>query len=71
MKSKELVAKEGYWLTLAKVQEGESRNFWKRLYPAKSLTEDDFTQWSDEQKAKWEEEHPAPSPDDDVEPNKE
>ena len=67
MKNKELVAKEGYWLTLAKVEEGESRSFWKRLYPASSLSEQDFVEWSDEEKSAWEKEHPQEIPEHDIE----
>lgn len=62
MKNKELVAQEGYWLTLAKIEEGEIRNFWKRLYPAASLSEQDFVEWSDEEKSAWEREHPQEIP---------
>ena len=54
----ELIAKDGFWLTQANLENEAERNFWKRLYPARSLTAEDFTEWSDEQKAKWEREHP-------------
>lgn len=54
----ELIAKEGYWLTQANLENEEERNFWRRLYPAHSLTTEDFAEWSDEQKAEWEREHP-------------
>ena len=53
----EIIAKEGMWLTQANINEGEIRGFWKRLYPAISLTKDDFAEWSDEQKQEWETEH--------------
>lgn len=55
----EIIAKEGMWLTQAYLNEGEIRSFWKRLYPAISLTKDDFVEWSDEQKQEWETEHKA------------
>ena len=54
----ELVAKDGYWLTQANLENEAERNFWRRLYPAYSLTAEDFTEWSDEQKEEWEAEHP-------------
>ena len=54
----ELIAKEGYWLTEANLENEAERNFWRRLSPAYSLTAEDFTEWSDEQKAQWEAEHP-------------
>jgi len=54
----ELIAKEGYWLTQANLENEEERNFWRRLYPAHSLTAEDFTEWSNSQKAEWEREHP-------------
>lgn len=55
----ELIANEGHWLTQKNLSDEWERMFWKRLYPAASLTEDDFEQWSDEQKALWEAEHPV------------
>ena len=54
----ELIAKEGYWLTQANLENEEERNFWRRLYPARSLTSEDFTEWSNSQKVEWEREHP-------------
>lgn len=51
----EIIATEGMWLTQANLNEGDIRGFWKRLYPAKSLTKDDFVEWSDAEKEKWEE----------------
>lgn len=55
----EIIANEGYWITQKHLSDEWERGFWKRLYPAESLAEDDFEQWSDEQKAQWEAEHPA------------
>lgn len=46
----ELVAQEGFWLTQKTLRNNEQRGFWKRLYPAVSLTADDFEEWTDEQK---------------------
>jgi len=54
----ELIAKDGYWLTQANLENEAERNFWSRLSPAYSLTAEDFTEWSEEQKAEWEREHP-------------
>ena len=54
----EIIAKEGHWLTQTELKDGEQRQFFRRIYLAVSLTEDDFTEWSDEQKAQWEAEHP-------------
>ncbi len=54
---KELIASEGKWLTQANLENEEERIFARRLYPAVSLTEADFTEWTDAQKAEWEEEH--------------
>lgn len=50
------------WLTQATLDNESERGFWKRLSPAYSLTEADFTQWTDAQKAEWEEEHKEPEP---------
>ena len=54
----EIIAQEGMWLTQANLVNESERGFWKRLFLAVSLTSADFTEWSDEQKAQWEEEHP-------------
>ena len=54
---KEIVASKGHWLTQATLQNEEERGFWKRLYPAFSLSEADFTEWTDEQKEHWEQQH--------------
>ena len=53
----ELNATQGMWLTQATLKEDEQRGFWKKMYLAYSLTEADFTQWTDKQKSAWEEEH--------------
>lgn len=45
------------WLTQATLEDETQRGFWKRLTPAYSLSESDFTQWSDEQKTEWEEQY--------------
>ena len=50
----EIIAQEGKWLTQANLDHEQERIFAKRLYPAASLSEADFTQWTDEQKADWE-----------------
>ena len=53
----ELTAKEGMWLTQATLENEEKRGFWKRLYPAASLTPADFRDATEEEKAAWEAEH--------------
>lgn len=53
----ELIAREGYWLTQANLNENEQRGFWKRMFLAVSLSENDFTEWDNEQKSQWEAEH--------------
>lgn len=53
----EIIAQEGMWLTQANLKEDEQRGFWKKMYLAYSLTEVDFTQWTDEQKEQWEKQH--------------
>lgn len=58
----ELNATQGMWLTQANLKEGETRGFWKKMYLAYSLTQDDFTEWTDEQKQQWEAEHPVEEP---------
>ena len=50
----ELIANEGYWLTQKVLENEANRGFWKRLYPAHSLSAEDFDQWTDAQKAEWE-----------------
>lgn len=54
---KELIASDGKWLTQANLENEDERIFARRLYPAVSLTEADFTQWTDAQKAQWQEAH--------------
>lgn len=58
----ELIANEGYWLTQKNLEDEKERGFWKRMYLAYSLTEADFTEWTDEQKSSWEAEHAEPKP---------
>jgi len=53
----EIIAQEGMWLTQATINNDNERGFWKRMHLAYSLTENDFIQWTDEQKSAWEEEH--------------
>lgn len=54
----ELIAKDGHYITQANLENEGERNFWSRLTLAKSLTPEDFTEWSDSEKAEWEREHP-------------
>lgn len=58
----ELTANENMWLTQAVLENEEERGFWKRMHLAYSLTENDFTQWTDEQKQRWESDHPIEDP---------
>lgn len=58
----EMKAKDGMWLTQATIANEEERLFVKRITLAHSLTAEDFTEWSDEQKAEWEREHPQEEP---------
>lgn len=53
----ELNATQGMWLTQVTLKGDEQRGFWKKMYLAYSLTQDDFTEWTDEQKSAWEKEH--------------
>lgn len=53
----EIIAQEGMWLTQANLINESKRGFWKRLYPAISLTANDFVEWTTEQKEQWELEH--------------
>lgn len=53
----EIIAQEGKWLTQANLEHEQERTFFKRCFPADGLTSADFAQWTDEQKAQWEEAH--------------
>lgn len=50
-------AKKNNWLTQAILNEGEQRLFVREVSGFGDL-EERFTEWSDEQKAQWDEEHP-------------
>lgn len=50
-------AKKNKWLTQAILNEGEQRLFVMEVSGFGDL-EERFTEWSDEQKAQWDEEHP-------------
>ena len=50
-------ANNGYWLTQAELIDGETRCFWRKVSGYGDI-ENLFTEWSDEQKAEWEKEHP-------------
>lgn len=54
---KERIAKAGFWLTQATLAENEERQFWTKVSGYGDL-DNLFTEWSDEQKAEWEREHP-------------
>lgn len=58
MNGKELIARDGCWLTQKHLSNEWDRGFWKRLYLAVSITEDDFVEWTDGQKEQWKTEHP-------------
>lgn len=62
---KEIKAKDGCWLTQASLREGDKRGFWSRLFPACSLTEADFVEWTDAERQAWEAGHPD-EPDDEI-----
>lgn len=50
-------ASEGMWLTQSQLTEEEGRIFVKEVAGYGDL-DNLFTEWSDEQKTQWEEEHP-------------
>lgn len=54
---KERIAKAGFWLTQANLAENEERQFWTKVSGYGDL-DNLFTEWSEEQKAEWEREHP-------------
>ena len=54
----ELIAQKGKWLTQANLENETDRDFYKRIHLAHSLTAEDFVQWTDAAKARWEDEHP-------------
>ena len=60
---KERIANEGMWLTQATLENEDDRHFVKKVCGFGDLSVL-YTQWSDDQKAKWEEEHPEPLPED-------
>lgn len=53
----ERIAQEGYWLTLATLENEASRTFAHKVAGFGDL-DALFAEWSDEQKAQWEAEHP-------------
>jgi hypothetical protein len=53
----EIIARDNMWLTQANLEEESERGFWKKMYLAYSLSESDFTEWTDSQKSAWEEQH--------------
>ena len=53
----ERIAQEGFWLTQATLAEDEQRQFWTSVSGYGDL-DSLFVEWSDEQKAEWESEHP-------------
>lgn len=58
---KERIAKAGDWLTQATLAENEERQFWTKVSGYGDL-DTLFTEWSEEQKARWKEEHPNEGP---------
>lgn len=59
----ERTANEGFWLTQATLADERTRTFGKKVAGFGDL-DALFTEWSDEQKAAWEAEHPdEPDPD--------
>lgn len=55
---KERIAQEGFWLTQANIEDEASRTFATKVCGFGDL-DSLFTEWSDEQKAEWEAEHPT------------
>lgn len=53
----ERIAQDGFWLTQANIEDEASRTFAKKVCGYGDL-DSLFTEWSDEQKAEWEREHP-------------
>ena len=53
----ERIAKEGFWLTQANLEDENNRTFGTRVCGYGDL-DNLFTEWSEEQKAEWEREHP-------------
>ena len=54
---KERIPSAGYWLTQATIENEAERIFVKKVSGYGDL-DNLFTEWSEEQKAEWEEEHP-------------
>lgn len=54
---RERIAQEGFWLTQANIEDEASRTFARKVCGYGDL-DSLFTEWSDEQKAEWEREHP-------------
>lgn len=54
---KERIAQEGFWLTQANLEDEANRLFSKKVCGYGDL-DNIFAEWSDEQKAEWEREHP-------------
>ena len=52
----ERIAQQGYWLTQAVLEDETQRSFFKRVAGYGDL-ETQFTEWTDEQKSSWEEQH--------------
>lgn len=58
---KERIAQQGYWLTQANIDNEEERIFVKKVSGYGDL-DNLYTEWTDEQKSAWEEEHPIEEP---------
>lgn len=54
---KERIAKDGFWLTQANLEDENNRTFGTRVCGYGDL-DNLFTEWSEEQKAEWERVHP-------------
>lgn len=54
---KERIAQDGFWLTQATIDDEASRTFGTKVCGYGDL-DSLFVEWSDEQKAEWEREHP-------------
>ena len=53
---KEIIANEGFWLTQITIENEENRIFVRKVAGFGNLNEI-YTQWTDEQKSAWEEQH--------------
>ena len=58
---KERIAQDGYWLTQKTIEDETTRTFARKVAGFGDL-DTLFAEWTDEQRAEWEEEHPTEEP---------